>query len=159
MIELIDNLLQGSIIVLLLYIAWYDSQTMQIPNRYLQILLIPVVLTALLHLVDSGRWWDCLAGVFAVSLPMYLLTLLIKDCFGGGDIKLMAVCGGWLGWQDISLAMFMAVIAGGVYGVYLLGKNKEKRFQHFAFGPFLVAGMMIAWLWGEEILIWYIGLF
>ena len=45
-------------------------------------------------------------GFFIVSLPMYLLTLLIPDCFGGGDIKLIAVAGFLLGWKLTLLAFF-----------------------------------------------------
>jgi len=75
--------------------------------------------------------------------------------FGGGDIKLMAAAGLFLGWQNTLLAMFLGILGGGLYGIWLLAAKKADKKDHFAFGPFLCAGIVIAMLLGEPILQWY----
>ena len=49
----------------------------------------------------------------SVSGFMLLMTLAIPDCFGGGDMKLMFVCGFMLGWINTLLAGFIGLLAGG----------------------------------------------
>ena len=86
---------------------------------------------------------------------MFLLCLVIDGAFGGGDIKLMAATGLFLGWQNTLLAMFFGIVFGGMYGIYLLAAKKAGKKDHFAFGPFLCAGIVIAMLFGGPVLEWY----
>ena len=79
----------------------------------------------------------------------------IPGGFGGGDIKLMAAAGLFLGWQRTLLAGFLALVGGGTYGIWLLAARKAGRRDHFAFGPFLCAGLAAALLFGEPMLRWY----
>ena len=78
-----------------------------------------------------------------------------KRAMGGGDIKLMAAAGLFLGWQNTLLAMFLGILGGGLYGIWLLAAKRADKKDHFAFGPFLCAGIVIAMLFGEPILQWY----
>lgn len=98
-------------------------------------------------------------GALCVSVPLYLLTLLVPGAFGGGDIKLTAACGIFLGWKLNLLSLFLAVLGGGSYGIWLLATKRKKETDHFAFGPFLSAGMTVAMFAGEAILGWYLGFF
>ena len=75
--------------------------------------------------------------------------------FGGGDIKLMAAAGLFLGWQHTLLAMFFGILGGGFYGMYLLAARKADKKDHFAFGPFLCVGIVLALLFGDPVLAWY----
>lgn len=86
------------------------------------------------------------------------LTVLIPGAFGGGDIKLMAAAGILLGAKLTGTAFFFSVLAGGVYGIYLLAGKKKGGKDHFAFGPFLCLGIWAAICWGNEIIGWYLGL-
>ena len=74
---------------------------------------------------------------------------------GGGDIKLMAAAGLFLGWQHTLLAMFFGILGGGFYGIYLLAARKADKKDHFAFGPFLCVGIVLALLFGDPVLAWY----
>ncbi|SHE37611.1 prepilin peptidase [Lactonifactor longoviformis] len=138
-------------------VTFIDLDTMEIPNGL-------VLAAAGCGLVSVFVFPDItllsrIIGVFSVSVPLLLITLLIPGAFGGGDIKLMAACGLFLGWQLSLVSLFLAVLSGGLYGGGLLAAEKKGRKEHFAFGPFLCAGMGIAFFCGNEILNWYLGFF
>lgn len=97
-------------------------------------------------------------GIFVVSVPLFLLTLLIPGAFGGGDIKLMAACGLFLGIKLTLISFAFAVLTGGVYGSWLLVMKKKNGKEHFAFGPFLCLGMAAALFIGDKVWNWYAGL-
>lgn len=144
-------------LLMLLAVALIDWDTMEIPNALVIALAVPAVALAFLQpeigLPARG------IGVLTLSLPMLAMNLIVRDSFGGGDIKLMAVCGFMLGWQLTLVAGFAALLTGGCYGVYLLKSGKKGRRDHFAFGPFLAFGVALALLAGQPILSWYLGLF
>ena len=100
-----------------------------------------------------------LLGCVIISVPMFVLSMIVSGAFGGGDIKLTFAWGFFLGWKLSVFAFFLAVLIGGGYAVYLLAAGKKERKEHFAFGPFLCIGAMIATLWGETLIQWYLGLF
>ncbi|MCH1983051.1 prepilin peptidase [Ruminococcus sp. OA3] len=99
-----------------------------------------------------------LTGALAVSVPMLILTLLVPGAFGGGDIKLMAASGLFLGWKLTLVSMAIAVLSGGIYGIFLLAAKKKERKDHFAFGPFLCLGMALGLLYGQPLIDWYLGM-
>lgn len=145
------------ILMVLLCVTLIDLDTMTIPNGLL-LWLLAISLVVSFTNTDISLT-DRLIGFLAVSAPMYALDMLIPDCFGGGDIKLMAVSGVLLGWVHILLAMFIGVILGGFVAVYLLLNKKVERQMHIAFGPYLAIGIACALLYGETILSAYFSLF
>lgn len=137
---------------ILLSIALIDAETQTIPDRLnFALAVCGVAGTALF----PAGWRGHIIGAVCVSVPMFLLCLAIDGAFGGGDIKLMAAAGLFLGWQNTLLAMFFGILGGGVYGMYLLAAKKADKKDHFAFGPFLCAGIVLAMLFGEPVLGWY----
>ena len=146
-----------AVFAVILCISFIDCDTMEIGDGFL-LLLAALVLAGSLLAPETG-WWTRAIGFFAISLPMFLLTLLIPDCFGGGDIKFIAVCGFWLGWKLALVAMFAAILAGGLWGIWLLASKNASRKSHFAFGPFLGAGVAAAYLWGDAVLRFYLNFF
>ena len=118
-------------------------------------LLALAVCGAVSVLLSPADWLPHVIGALCVSVPMFLLCLVIDGAFGGGDIKLMAAAGLFLGWQNTLLAMFFGIVFGGMYGIYLLAAKKAGKKDHFAFGPFLCAGIVIAMLFGGPFLEWY----
>ena len=137
-------------------ITLVDIDTMEIPNGLILILLIPAVG---LILCGATPWYESVIGFFVISVPMLLLTLAIPGAFGGGDIKLVAVCGLAMGWRLALVGTFIALVTGGGYGIYMLAAKKKSRSDHFAFGPFLALGFVTAMLIGEKLLVWYLSLF
>ncbi len=145
--------------VLLLLIAYIDHKTMKIPDR----LNVALGICGLVSCIQNPNvvFVDRIIGAFAVSVPMYLLCLAIPDAFGGGDIKLTAVMGFYLGWKLLFTGVYLGFLIGGIQAVYLLlTKNIQmgKR-AHMAFGPALCIGLWIAMVWGSELLKWYFGVF
>ncbi len=88
------------------------------------------------------------AGVVCVSGLMLALCVLVPGAFGGGDIKLMAVCGFFLGWRRCACAFSLAVLAAGGWAAVMMLRGKMGRKDCFPFGPFLCLGvglMVMGW--------------
>lgn len=135
-------------------ISCVDWDTMEIPDEFLTAVILVGVLS--LPFYPEISFLQRLLGVFVISIPMFLLTLKIPGAFGGGDIKFTAAAGLLLGWQNSLLAAFLAILAGGIYGTWLLVFQKKGRKDRFAFGPFLCGGMTVALLWGDQFFQWYV---
>ena len=79
-----------------------------------------------------------LIGVVCIALPMLLISILVRGAFGGGDIKLMAAAGLYLGWRLTVAGAFIGMFIAGIYGIGLLifirprpGPNlSSRRFSH-----------------------------
>jgi len=93
-----------------------------------------------------------LIGAAIASVPLLLLAIFVDGAFGLGDVKLMAAAGLLLGWQNCLVALFIGIIIGGIYGVYLLAAKKKRGRDHFAFGPPLCVGIGSAMIAGDGIL-------
>jgi len=146
-----------AVTMLLLAIALIDFDTAQIPDSLI-IALAPLAVASV-WLLPNVTLLSHAIGLVAVALPMLLLTLAIPGAFGGGDIKLMAVCGFLLGWQLTLLAFFIALLLGGSIAIFLLASGKRKRGQHMVFGPAICAGTVTALFYGKEIIRFYLSLY
>ena len=143
-------------LVLLTIISVVDNATMEIPNIFV---LATFVLGAFSIFTMPGTSLPSrILGMFIVSVPLLLITLLVPGAFGGGDIKLMAACGLFLGTKLTLLSFAFAVLTGGLYGIWLLVMKKKSGKEHFAFGPFLCLGMAAALFIGDRVWDWYAGL-
>jgi len=93
-------------------------------------------------------------GILAISL--FLDNVTGKDTLGGGDIKLLAVTGLYLGFIGTLFALMIACICGLLFNV-IVNKSSEKG-SAFPFGPWIAAGTAIMLLFGEPLINWYSGL-
>ncbi|RJR20061.1 MAG: prepilin peptidase [Nitrospiraceae bacterium] len=101
-----------------------------------------------------------LAGFAAGGGFFYLVAVLgkavfKKDAMGGGDIKMMAMAGGILGWKGVILTTFMGSLLGSVIGVSLIMLKGREWGSRIPFGPYLATGALITLFWGRDILQWY----
>jgi len=82
-----------------------------------------------------------------------------SEGMGGGDIKLLAMIGAFLGgWRSILFVILVGSFLGCVVGVPLMvSKGRDSKYA-IPFGPFLAAGAIIYLIWGTEIIRWYFGL-
>ncbi len=77
-----------------------------------------------------------------------------KESMGGGDVKLLAMIGAFLGWKLALLTFFIAPFFGAVYGVIEKIRTKDSA---IAYGPFLVLGALISLFYGDWIIEWIKG--
>lgn len=80
-----------------------------------------------------------------------------KEAMGGGDVKLAAMIGAFLGWKYIIISLFLGFFLGAVAGIFLILSKIKSREDTVPFGPFIVLGSFITLLWGEKIISWYLG--
>jgi len=80
-----------------------------------------------------------------------------KEAMGGGDVKLAAMVGAFLGWRYIIISLFLGFFLGAIVGIILILSKIKSREDTVPFGPFIVLGSFITLLWGEKIITWYIG--
>jgi len=108
--------------------------------------------------IDYTNWKTYLIGFPAVSLFLYLLLVISKGrAIGGGDVKLMAACGLLIGWKLIILAFLLGCVTGVV--IHTIRMRVQKEEGMLAMGPYLSAGVIIAALWGEKMISWYMGFY
>ncbi|HLG22700.1 MAG TPA: prepilin peptidase [Candidatus Manganitrophaceae bacterium] len=106
---------------------------------------------------------NSLIGLFLGGALFYLVAVLSvavlkKDGMGGGDIKLIAMIGAFLGWRGMLLTIFLGALAGSLVGLFLVLIRGRSRAEPIPFGPFLSLGAMIALFWGGIILNWYFNI-
>ena len=80
-----------------------------------------------------------MAGGF---LALFLLALLSRGGLGGGDVKLMAAMGFWLGFPAVFYALFLGALLGSIAGTILIILGRKQRKDYIPFGPFLVMGFL-----------------
>jgi len=80
-----------------------------------------------------------------------------KEAMGGGDVKLAAMIGAFLGWRYTIISLFFGFFLGALAGIFLVLSKVKSREDMIPFGPFIALGSIITLLWGEKIISWYIG--
>ncbi len=143
------------ILVLLLAIALVDLDTYMIPDAFTGLVgvlgLGKVFLAWELHTV-FGHVGAGLAGAGLI----WLIILVSKGGMGFGDVKLVGALGIVLGAQGLAVALCAGVILGAFAGISLLLAGRKRRRDPIPFGPFLVAGSVIAAFGGEQMARWYV---
>lgn len=90
---------------------------------------------------------------------IHLIELVVKkEVMGGGDIKLFAMIGLFLGIKGGILTIILSVYIGAIYGVgtILYSKLNNKEYNSMIpYGPFISVGAIIVLLYGNNILNWY----
>ena len=149
----IKSVLTMALISALIVIAVIDWRTYEIPFG----LNVFIMALGFINLAtDRANWLQYVIGAVSVSGFLLLLYLLTKGRgIGGGDIKLMAAAGLFLGWKSCILAFVIGCVLGSV--IHLIRMRVSKQDHVLAFGPYLAAGIFIASLWGERIVEAYIN--
>ena len=107
----------------------------------------------------NGVYGLAVGGGFLGVVALASILLLKKEGMGGGDIKLMAMVGLFIGWQATALALMLSVLSAALVSLVLMSLKLLKRGDHIPFGPFLAIGSLLAILYGNEIINWYILVF
>jgi len=95
----------------------------------------------------------------SIGLFLFLLVVIIsRGGMGWGDVKMAALIGIVTGYM-VFVALFLAVILGGLVAAILLLFRLKKRKEGIPFAPYLSLGAIISLLFGSNMLNWYLGLF
>lgn len=156
----VSSLLAVILFSLLIIITVIDFRYQIIPDGLVLIILVLGAISGIYQIIFMHvPWYSFVIGFFAASVPMYILGTIYKDGMGGGDIKLMAAAGLFLGWKLILLSLFIGALYGGIVSVFLLVSGKGSLKSTVPFGPMLSLGIMTCVLAGDSILSWYLSLF
>jgi prepilin signal peptidase PulO-like enzyme (type II secretory pathway) len=83
-----------------------------------------------------------------------------KESMGGGDIKLAAALGAFLGWKMVLIVFFLSALIGVIVSIGWLAVSAQMREKRLMpFGPFLAVAAVVAAIWGPELLRWYLTRF
>ena len=105
---------------------------------------------------------EALIGLLAGGASLYLLAMLgdllfKKESLGGGDIKLAAMLGAFLGWKNIIFIFFGAAVFGLIYALLqMAASRKEGAGRMIPFGPFLSLAAIVALFFGETLINFYV---
>ncbi|MDA8336253.1 MAG: prepilin peptidase [Peptococcaceae bacterium] len=125
-----------------------------IPNKLVLAVLAGGILARSLVPLPGGFWF-ALSGILPGTVLLGVAALASRGGMGGGDIKLAAALGLFLGWPGALLAVFFASVLGGVVGVGLILARVIGRRDSVPYAPFLAGGFLLAYLYGAGIIGWY----
>lgn len=148
-------------IAALLTITFIDIDHRIIPD-VISLPGIPLGFAAAFILPDFG-YADSLAGILLGGGSLYLVAwgyalVTRKEGMGGGDIKLLAMIGAFIGWKGVLFTIFAASAAGTAAGLFLIAVRGGTMKLAVPFGPFLSLGAMTYLFFGQTILFWYFSI-
>jgi leader peptidase (prepilin peptidase)/N-methyltransferase len=138
----------------LVAITAIDLERQIIPD----VITLPGILAGLVANLATGRvpWLDSALGILIGGGVFLVIILASGGGMGGGDMKLGAMFGAFLGWKVTLVALLIAVVLGGGLALVLLASGRVKRKDPIPFGPFLACGGAIGLFWGERVMRWYL---
>jgi len=144
----------------LIIIAFIDLNEQIIPD----VISLPGIVIGFIlsFFVSYISFVDSVLGIFVGGLIILIIGLVgsvifKKEAMGGGDVKLAAMIGAFLGWRYIIISLFLGFFLGALAGIFLIMTKIKSREDVVPFGPFIVLGSLITLLWGEQIISWYTG--
>ncbi|MBT8224467.1 MAG: prepilin peptidase [Dactylosporangium sp.] len=145
-------------------LAVIDAEVRRLPDA----IVLPSYLVAATLLVAAGvgqaDWWPAVRGFVAMAalLAGYLaLAVSYPGGIGFGDVKLAGLLGlylGWLGWNAVLIGTFAGFLLGAGAGVAMMATGRAGRRTAIAFGPYMLAGALLALFASGPIATWYISM-
>lgn len=143
----------------LIVITFIDLEHRIIPD-VISLPGIPLGFTASFFLAAPGVV-DSAIGILlggglllGISVAYYLVTK--REGMGGGDIKLLAMIGAFLGWKGVIVTILFSSFVGAVVGGALIVISGKKGRYAIPYGPFLAAAAVLYLFIGDSIIGWYI---
>ncbi len=155
----LDGLFCFTFFELLLILSCIDIDHRIIPDL---ISLPGILFFFAVSFVPNGiTWQESFLGIMAGGGTLYIVALIyfkIKktDGMGGGDIKLLAMVGAFIGWQGVLFTIFLSSLAGTLTAIGMsLSKQKLTMKTSVPFGPFISFGAVAYLLFGQQLINWY----
>jgi len=111
--------------------------------------------------IPQITFFNSLMGILLGGGSLFLVATLYEWIFkregmGGGDVKLLAMIGAFLGWKAVILTILLSSLIGSTTGILIMIlKGKDFKYA-IPFGPFLSMGAVIALFYGENLIRWYL---
>lgn len=145
-------------VISLVIISGIDFETFLVPD----IIVLPLIPLGILgslilenfFIPQTGSWHILtrflysLSGTFLGSIVVIFLMILgkiiwKKEAMGGGDLKLLAAIGAFLGWKGVFLSIFFGSILGTIISLMLIYTKKKTWDDYVPFGPYLAIGAIL----------------
>ena len=148
----------------LLALSLIDIDTMTLPNKLTESGLILGLIfqgingwmdNSMAGLADNLSWAiiSMVIGIWSLDIISFIGTIIFKkQAMGGGDPKLFAMIGIWIGWKALLVSLFLACAFGTIFGLCAILLKSLGRFQYIPFGPFLALGALSSLLWSDIII-------
>jgi leader peptidase (prepilin peptidase)/N-methyltransferase len=138
-----------------------DLQTMRLPN----VITLPGIAVGLVCSLwqEPGIVASVIGSVLGAAIPWLISYVWLRlrgvEGMGQGDVKMLAMIGAFLGWQQVLVVLFFASLAGAIVGITVLGLRKRSLATKLPFGTFLSVAAYAASLVGSPLVAWYAGLY
>ncbi len=149
-----------ALLLALLTLTVIDLNTYLLPD----VIVLPLLWVGLLLNTQgifvslNAAVWGAAVGYLSLWSVYQLFKLLTgKEGMGYGDFKLLAALGAWLGIKMILPIILFASLVGALLGGILILSKRLQPANPIAFGPYLAAGGILALLYGERIVAWYLA--
>ena len=112
-------------------------------------------------IIPHITFFNSLLGILLGGGSLFVVATLYQWLFkregmGGGDVKLLAMIGAFLGWESVILTILLSSLIGSITGIIIIAlKGKDFKYA-IPFGPFLSLGAVIALFYKNEIISWYL---
>ncbi len=82
-----------------------------------------------------------------------------QEGMGGGDVKMLAMIGAFLGWKLVLVTLVLSSVAGALVGMLVIASRRGDMKYALPYGTFLALAALVASLVGDRIVEWYVGLY
>jgi leader peptidase (prepilin peptidase)/N-methyltransferase len=118
---------------------------------------IPLFFLAAIFLVKNPwkvPWQEALIGLLIGGGMLFTIAYIYqfitkREGMGGGDIKLLAMIGGFLGWKSLIFILLVSSFSGAIVGIAAMVIQKKDMKYAIPFGPFLSAAAIAYLFWGD----------
>ncbi len=145
----------------LVVITFIDVDYKIIPD----VISLPGIILGLLFSAISPHltFWESFIGAGLGAGVLLLVAfgywaVARREGMGGGDIKLLAMIGAFLGWRAIPFTLLLASCTGSVIGIATMLRRRADSKLVLPFGPFLAFGAGCYLFIGESLIAWYLSL-
>ncbi len=112
--------------------------------------------------LQGHNWLNSLLGILLGGGSLLLVAygyqwLTGKEGMGGGDIKLLAMMGAFLGWKAIPFIIFASSMIGSIVGISIMMLQKKDSKLAIPFGPYLAFGAVLYIFYGQPLISWYLN--
>jgi leader peptidase (prepilin peptidase)/N-methyltransferase len=109
-------------------------------------------------------WLDAVLGALLGGGVLWLIGEAYfrysgQEGMGGGDVKMLAMVGAFLGWKQVLVTLVISSVAGSLIGMLVIAVRRGGMKYALPYGTFLALGALVASLAGDAIVTWYTGLY